>query len=91
VNKEEPKLPSHLIFFFQAFKNLGRQRQIGGFSLGCIPYLDIIAYSRIYRCDQETEEDLVYFVTGLDDHYLAKVNKDQKQRLDKQKTRKTSS
>lgn len=77
LNTSEPVLPDYLVLFFQAFKNLDRQRPTG-FGVGYIPYLDIIQYARLYDMSQEVEEDLVFFVTGLDDHYIKMVNNDMK-------------
>lgn len=77
LNTAEPVLPDYLVLFFQAFKNLDRQRPTG-FGVGYIPYLDIIQYARLYDMSQEVEEDLVFFVTGLDDHYIKMVNNDMK-------------
>jgi vacuolar-type H+-ATPase subunit C/Vma6 len=87
ANQAEPTLPEHLLLHFNAFKDLSRQRSMGGFALGNIPYLDIVQYAQIYRMDEETTEDLIYFVTGLDDHYLSRLNKEHKSKMDKQKTR----
>lgn len=77
LNTAEPVLPDYLVLFFQAFKNLDRQRS-SGFGVGYIPYLDIVQYARMYDMSQEVEEDLVFFVTGLDDHYIKMVNNDMK-------------
>ena len=60
LNTAEPVLPDYLVLFFQAFKNLDRQRS-SGFGVGYIPYLDIVQYARMYDMSQEVEEDLVFF------------------------------
>ena len=85
INAKEPELPQHLIFFFQAFKDLGTQRQVG-MSIGCIPFFDIITYSRLYGCDEETEEDLLFFVRELDNHYIEMVNSEQKKKMNQSKS-----
>lgn len=84
VNADEPIIPDHLIIFFQAFKDLSRQRSVG-FAPSCIPFLDIIQYARYYNFSDEMEEDLLYYVKGLDDHYLEILNKDAKKRQEQAK------
>lgn len=73
LEQKAPDLPQHLLIFFQAFKDLSSQRSIG-FSLGYIPFLDIVAYARAFGFSDELEEDLIFFVRGLDEHYLQLVN-----------------
>lgn len=60
-------------FFYQAFLELGSERPVG-FSIGRIPVVSILHYARHYKLDGETESDLIYFVTTLDDAYLREIN-----------------
>lgn len=87
INIKPPHLPEYLVMHFTAFKDLSRQRSMGGFSLGNIPYLDIVQYAKLYEMDEETTEDLIFFVTSLDDHYLSNMNKERKAKSEQQKTR----
>lgn len=79
-----PEIPSYLVMFFQAFKDLDRQRSIG-FAPSYIPYLDIVAYARVYGFDEELEEELIYYIKGLDDHYLKMVNDENQRKAEKAK------
>lgn len=79
-----PEIPSYLVMFFQAFKDLDRQRSIG-FAPSYIPYLDIVAYARLYGFDEELEEELIYYIKGLDDHYLKMVNDENQRKAEKAK------
>ena len=90
IDMQPPPLPEHLVLHFMAFKDLTRQRSMGGFALGNIPYLDIVQYTKIYEMDEETSEDLIFFVTALDDHYLSNLNKERQSKVEQQKTRNTT-
>ena len=61
LSKPQPELPQYLTFYFQAFKDLARDRT-AGFAPSAIPFTSILNYARHYRCDPETEDNLIYFV-----------------------------
>lgn len=87
LNKPIPELPQHLFFYFQAFKDLARDRT-SGFAPSAIPFTSILTYSRTYKCDPETEDNLIFFVTGLDDHYLARSFEENKKEREKAESKK---
>lgn len=87
LSKPVPELPQHLLFYFQAFKDLARDRT-SGFSPSAIPFTSIMTYAKHYRCDPETEDNLIYFVTGLDDHYLARAYEESKKEREKAESKK---
>ena len=87
LSKPVPELPRHLFFHFQAFKDLARDRN-SGFCPTAIPFTSILKSSERYRCDPETEDDLIYFVTGLDDHYLSRVQEESKKEREKAESKK---
>lgn len=75
INVETKPLKQSLYFYFMAYKDLDRQRS-HGFAPTRIPFLDIVQYARLYELNIEEEDDLIYFVTGLDDHHVKKLNDD---------------
>jgi len=42
--------------------------------LGCIPWDSVNAYAKRYGLSLEEQEDLWFFVAGMDNSYLARVN-----------------
>lgn len=87
LSKPQPELPQYLTFYFQAFKDLARDRT-SGFAPSAIPFTSILNYARHYRCDPETEDNLIYFVTGLDDHYLSRTYEESKKEREKAESKK---
>lgn len=87
LSKPQPELTQEMFFYFQAFKDLARDRT-SGFSPSAIPFTSILTYARHYRCDPETEDNLIYFVTGLDDRYLSRVAEETKKEREKAESRK---
>lgn len=90
LEQNTPDLPQHLLLFFQAFKDLSSQRAIG-FSIGYIPYIDIVTYARLYGFSEELEEDLVFFVRGLDEHYIQLVNDENTKQQERLKSKNSQS
>lgn len=88
VDEKPPELPQHLVIFFQAFKDLSTQRSVG-FAVGYIPYLDILTYARAYNFSEELEQDLIFFVRGLDEHYLQVINNEQQKKNEQIKQQNT--
>lgn len=56
-----------------AYKDLDRERS-HGFAPTRIPFLSIVQYARMFGYSAELEDDLIYFVTGLDDHHVEQLN-----------------
>lgn len=75
--EQDISLPSHLFGYFLAYKDLDRQRS-HGFAPTRIPFLDIVAYADRfgYSTSDASLEDFLFFVTGLDDHFIELLNKE---------------
>lgn len=86
LEQNAPDLPQHLLIFFQAFKDLNTQRPVG-FAVGYIPFLDIVTYAKVYDFSEELQDDLIYFVRGLDEHYIEIINKEQQKKTDSLKSK----
>ncbi len=59
------------MFYYVAFFELMTSRQFG-FGEGPIPITAIIQYGQWLDCDHEEIEDLIYFITVMDQAYLKK-------------------
>lgn len=84
ANTEEKPLDEELVFFFVAYKDLDRQRS-HGFAPTRIPFLDIVKYARLYGCSQDVEDDLIFYVTGIDDHHIENLSKEMERNSKKSK------
>jgi hypothetical protein len=75
--KEEETLPIHLVGYFVAFQDLDRQRS-HGFAPTRIPFLDIVSYADRFGYSTSCGhlDDFIFFVTGLDDHFIELLNKE---------------
>lgn len=75
INVDVKPLEQHLIFYMMAYKDLDRQRS-HGFAPTRIPFIDIVTYARLYNLNIDEEDDLIYFVTNLDDHHIKQLSDD---------------
>src|ERR1044072_7269808 len=67
-----PGLHIGLELFFNAYVDLDSERQ-AGFGVGPIPWCSIAEYARAYDFDEETTEDLFFFVKRMDADSLKRL------------------
>lgn len=68
--RTRPKIPPHLLEYWNGFVALDRSRTwVYGSPLG-IQYSEILAYSRIVRFSAEDMEDFSRIISVLDAHYM---------------------
>jgi hypothetical protein len=63
---------------------LDRERS-HGFSPTRIPFLSIVKYARLFNYSAELEDDLIYYVTGIDDHHIQQLNEELKKNSSRKK------
>ena len=66
-------------FYYDAFNDLGTDRQIG-FGHGPIPYSSIINYCDRLELDYEEERDFVYLIRSMDNVFLRYQDKKAKKK-----------
>ena len=64
-----PTLEFGLRLFSDAFHDLNSDRSFG-MSMGPIPRMAMIDYCKAYELDDEATEDLIYFVSAMDQLFL---------------------
>lgn len=67
--QNSPSLESGMELYYQAFLDLNSCRQVG-MGEGPIPWTAIAYYCRFFEMDEETTDDVMYMVRGLDNEYL---------------------
>jgi hypothetical protein len=75
-----PKVPDHLLFYYDAFWELDSERQLG-MAAGPIPWSAIMLYADAYVLDSYMSELLLFFIRAMDRTYL-KYQADQRKNKD---------
>jgi predicted mannosyl-3-phosphoglycerate phosphatase (HAD superfamily) len=75
--ENKPKYDIGTQWYLDVFRRLSRSRSIG-FSIGCIPLMEITNYALSIGYIEESLEDFIDIIQSMDDLYLTEVNKKNK-------------